>query len=224
MRLRRLLPLVALLLPGLAAAATPNPDRPSFSRTGFLIADRTVEMEGGFNWAANAPGGSLLPKLGLGRFEPRVGIDLYEGGATFTPGTKVGIVQNDGLGLAGQAHVQVPTGGGGTVGEAGAALTGVLAGGQVLQANLGVRTAIGSDGVTVVDTPLAALVGIPIGGLSIFGEGVWLLGADAPWMLNAGAGVTLTKSLVLDAALGWTVGSDTLSATAGLTANFGELL
>ncbi len=224
MRLRRARPLLALAAPGLATAAAPNADRPSFSRTGFLVVEDTVEMEGGFNWAPDAPSGSLLPKVGLGRFEPRVGVDLYPGGATFTPGTKVGIVQKEGLGLAGQAHVQVPTGGGGTVGEAGGALTGVLAGGQVLQANLGVRTSISSNGVAVVDTPLAALVGIPVGGFSMFGEAVVLLGQDSPWLLNAGFGVNLTKSLVLDGALGWTVGSETLSATAGITANFGELL
>ncbi|MEC7946186.1 MAG: hypothetical protein VX265_01380 [Myxococcota bacterium] len=225
MRSRRILPwAVALMSAAPAAAAPPNPDRPSFSRTGFLVADRSVELEGGFNWAAGAPAGTLMPKLGLGRLEPRVGIDLFSGGAAFTPGLKVGLLQQSGLGLAAHAHVGVPTGGGGTTGEAGGLLTGMLAGGQVLQANLGVRTTMSDAGVTVVDVPLAGLLGLPLGKRwSAFGEGVLLLRqADAPVQLNTGLGCSITQSMVLDTALSWTPGSNTIGATAGLTANFGQ--
>lgn len=225
MRTRRTLALaVGLAAAAPAAAATPNPDRPSFSRTGFLVVDRSVELEGGFNWAAGAPAGSLLPKVGLGRVEPRVGIDFFEGGAAFTPGVKVGLVQQSGLGVAAHAHVGVPTGGGGTTGEAGGLLTGVLAGGQVLQANLGVRTAMSDAGISVVDVPLAGLLGVPFGKRwSAFGEGVVMLRqAGTPVQINGGLGCGITKSMVLDTALSWTPGSGTIGATAGLTANFGQ--
>lgn len=216
---------LGLLLGAPALAATPNPDRPSFSRTGFLVEDRSVELEGGFNWAAGAPAGSLLPKVGLGRVEPRVGVDFFSGGAAFTPGVKVGLVQQSGLGVAAQAHVGIPTAGGGATGEAGGLLTGVLAGGQVLQANLGVRTALSDAGIAVVDVPLAGLVGVPFAQRwSGFAEAVLLLRqADPPVQLNAGLGCAITKSMVLDTALSWTTGTDTVGATAGLTANFGQL-
>jgi hypothetical protein len=226
MRTRRALALpLGLALAGPALAATPNPDRPSFSRTAFLVADRSVEVEGGFNWAAGAPAGSLLPKVGLGRVEPRVGVDFASGFAAFTPGVKVGLLQQSGLGVAAHAHVGLPTGGGAKTGEAGGLLTGVLAGGQVLQANLGVRTALSDAGITVVDVPLAGLVGVPLGKRwSAFGEGVLMLRqAGTPVQFNGGVGCSLTKSMVLDSALSWTPGSDTIGVTAGLTANFGQL-
>jgi hypothetical protein len=225
--MRRPRPLALALGLGLATpalAATPNPDRPSFSRTGFLVEDRSVELEGGFNWAAGEPAGSLMPKVGLGRVEPRVGIDFFSGGAAFTPGLKVGLVQQSGLGVSAHAHVGVPTGGGGATGDAGGLLTGVLAGGQVLQANLGVRTSMSDAGITVVDVPLAGLVGVPFGERwSAFGEGVLMLRqVSPPLQLNAGLGCNITKSMVLDTALSWTTGTDTIGATAGLTANFGQ--
>jgi hypothetical protein len=216
---------IALGIGSPALAATPNPDRPSFSRTGFLIEDRSVELEGGLNWAAGEPAGTLLPKVSLGRVEPRVGIDFFPGGAAFTPGLKVGLVQQSGLGVAAHAHVGVPTAGGGATGEAGGLLTGVLVGGQVLQANLGVRTTLSDTGISVVDVPLAGLVGVPFGERwSAFGEAVLLLRqVSPPVQLNAGLGCGITRSMVLDTALSWTAGTDTIGATAGLTANFGQL-
>jgi len=183
-----------------------------------------MELEGGLNFAPGAPAASLLPKLGLGRIEPRVGIDVDSGGIGLTPGMKLGIVQESGLAVAAHAHVGVPSSSGLT-GEAGGLITGVLAGGQVLQANLGVRTALTGSGVQVIDMPLAALVGLPLSQRwSTFGEVVLLTDrSSAPVQLNGGLGCALTRSVVADSALSWTPGSDTIGVTVGLTTNFGQL-
>ena len=222
---RTLLLIAGLAAAAPAAAATPNPDRPSFSRTAFLVAEQSLELETGLQFAPDAPIVSFLPKLGLGRLEPRVGIDVADNGLALTPGMKVGVFQKAGLAVAAHAHVGVPSYGGGLSGEAGGLVTGVLAGGQVLQANLGVRTRISDDGVQLSDMPLAALVGLPIGRRwSSFGEVVMLVDqASSPIQLNAGAGRTITRSVVADTALSWTPGSDTIGITAGLTANFGPV-
>lgn len=223
----RLLAFTALLLgPTVATAATPNPDRPSYSKTGVLIAPSTVELESGLLWSQGGAGASFLPKVGLGRFEPRVGVDVLSSGTLLTPGVKIGVVQKEGLGVAGHVHVAVPTqSGGGTTGVVGALATGTLAGGQVVQANLDMRTHITSSGAQIMDTPLSVLFGLPVGNrLSAFGEVVLAFrgGGAPPVFLDGGVGFALTKSVSLDAGLGWQTGSDTITATAGATANFGS--
>ena len=76
-----------------------------------------------------------------------------------------------------------------------------------------------------MDTPLSALFGLPIGErLSAFGEAVLMFngGGEIPVFLDGGVGYALTKSVSLDAGLGWQTGGDTITATAGATANFGS--
>jgi len=221
---RLLAALAGLIAAAPASGATPNPDRPSFSRTAFLVSSQSLELEGGLNFAPGAPTASLLPKLGLGRIEPRMGIDVDGGGIGLTPGMKFGIVQESGIAVAAHAHVGVPSYGG-LSGEAGGLVTSVLAGGQVLQANLGVRTALTGSGIQVIDMPLAALVGAPLSQRwSSFGEIVLLLNQDsAPVQLNGGLGYAITRSVIADSALSWTPGSDTIGVTVGLTANFGRV-
>jgi hypothetical protein len=223
----RLIGVTALILsPAVATAATPNPDRPSYSQTGVLIAPSSVELEGGLIWSQGGAGAAFLPKVGLGRFEPRVGVAVLNSGTLITPGVKIGVVQKEGLGVAGHVHVAVPAESGvGTTGVVGALATGTLAGGQVLQANLDMRTYITSGGAQIMDTPLSALVGLPVGKrLSAFGEVVLAFngGGETPVFLDGGVGFALTKSVSLDAGLGWQTGGDTITATAGATANFGS--
>lgn len=204
-----------------ALAATPNPDRPSFSRTGVLVAHRSAETEVGLNWSPAMPGLTVMPKLGLGRFEPRANLALTGSSFSVAPGMKVGIVQTSGLGIAG--HIEVGLGADQRPAEVGALATGTLAGGQTLQANVGVRTELGASGAVLQDMPIAGLVGFPIGKrASVYGEAVALLqNATSPTLFGSGFSIAVLDNCILDSGVSWSPGSQVVSATAGATVNLG---
>lgn len=209
-------------------AADTASDRMARAVNGVLVAPRSLEMEAGGAWEPEGASAPMRVKVGLGRFEPRVGVDLAalgSGSPGMHAGLKVGLIEDSAVGLAGYALSAVPLGWADVWwGETGAALTAQLDGGAQVRVNAAVALE-GGGGLAVSGAPLRGLVAVPVGRrLLPFGE-IEAVVSDgrADWALQAGLGVNPTDSLLFDVSAGWDIGLRTPVIQAGLTANVGKM-
>jgi len=226
-RLRWLLLLVAASAP--ASAAEPVPDRPFLTPSGALVAGRSFEVEAGGAWLGDRFGAPLRAKVGLGSFEPRLGVDLAglgSGAPGLNGGLKIGLVQQQGVQIAGYGQSVVPLGVADVwSGELGGALTAGLDSGAQVRLNAG-WALVGSGGRPVsAGAPLRGMVSTPLGRrLHPFGEVEAIVGQGVPdWTVQGGVGLQPTESLIFDAGIGWDLGQRTPLVQVGLTANAGGL-
>lgn len=220
-------PLVAAS--ALASAAEPVPDRPFLTPSGALVAGSSFEVEGGGAWMGDRFGAPLRAKVGLGLFEPRVGLDLAGLGAGapgLHAGLKVGLVQQQGVQIAGYGQSAVPLGyADAWSGELGGSLTARLDSGAQVRLNAG-WALVGAGGRPAsAGAPLRAMVSAPVGRMwHPFGEVEALVGSGPPdWTVQGGLGLQPTDSLVFDAGVGWDLGQRTPLIQVGLTANVGGM-
>ncbi len=229
--------MLVLALAAVASAASPNPDRPSVSRSGFLVSPDTLELELGAQWAAARSVPTTLKYSIAGKVEPRASANLagMESGApALEAGLKVALVDKEwGLALFGGSAVPV------SASEPyGATLQGLLTaplGGPVgLQVNSGVDVGgNGQGGLQLAGVPLVGAVTLaPLDRLSLFAElagHVIAPGCDGAQcvfgqvIVDGGVGVLLTEILVVDVGAGWDLGNQQPYATVGLAANFGHI-
>jgi len=222
--------LFAIAASGSAAiAATPNPDRPSVSRSGFLVAQNTLEMETGLAFQDRATTVPTTLKYNVaGVVEPRLSAD-FSGFDNGTPaleaGAKIRILDSTDIGLAAFAASAVPLGSEPWVGTAQALVTLPFDGGLSLQFNGGVL--LTPEGLGI---PLVGAFGFPItGNFSGFVEVAAVLAdgrcpgacASSSEVIDGGLAWGLTEILTVDAGLGYSLSDAQLFGAAGLTANFG---
>jgi len=219
------------LLSSSAFAAAPNADRPSVSRSGFLVADDTLEMETGLafqNRTTTVP--STLKYSIKGIVEPRLSADFSgfdTGNPALDAAAKIRLISTDDLGLALYAGSAVPLGGEEWVGTFQALATIPFESGVSLQFNGGLLfVEQGYAGI-----PLVGAFGFPIfGNFSGFVEVAVVL-ADAQCgngcpasngIVDGGLAWGLTEILSLDTGIGYDIDNGQLFGAAGLTANFGS--
>ena len=222
--------LFVILAAGSAAqAATPNPDRPSVSRSGFLVAQNTLEMETGLAFqdrATTVP--STLKYSVAGVVEPRLSADFSgfdDGTPALEAGAKIRILDNTDIGLAAFAASAVPLGSETWTGTAQALVTLPFDRGLSLQFNGGILFTPQGLGV-----PLVAAFGFPItGNFTGFVEGALVLAdgrcaggcASSSEVVDGGLAWGLTEILTVDVGLGYSLSDAQLFGAVGLTANFG---
>jgi len=210
-----------------ARADTPTPERPARSRTAVLVKTGTAEAEGGVAVTAGALSAPVLVKVGLGRVEPRAGLDaaaLGGPGAALEGGAKLSLVRGKGGALSGWLGTNVPLGDGAAwVGQAHLLGTTRTEGGLLLQGNLGVDLGAAGGRPATAGVPAAALLGAPVGKrVVLLGEGTVELRGGG-WALGGGARWALTRSLRLDAGAHWPLDGGPGTVTAGLVGNAGAL-
>lgn len=227
-----------LLLAGTALAATPNPDRPSVSRSGWLVAPDTLELELGFQWAAARSVPATLKYAISKVVEPRVSADLSgvnAGAPGLEAGAKFGLFQRSEFGFAVYAGSAVPVSTDEPwFGRVHALFTADLDGPFVLQVNAGLDLAgDGGGGVATDGVPLVGLFGwTPTGKLTLFAELAGKIGAPGcegatcaygRVVIDGGVGFQLTEILIVDAGAGWDLYAQQPYATVGMSANFGSV-
>ncbi len=220
-----------MLLAAAAWAATPNPDRSTVSRSGYLVAPDTLEMELGVRWADARSVPTTLKYSIAGVVEPRLSASLsgVEAGAPgLEGGAKVRLIDDGDYGLALWAGSAVPV----SAGEPWyGQLHGLLTIG--LDHGIGLQFNGGGDGVQFGGVPLVGVVSVaPTRKLSLFvelagrGVGPGCDGATCAYgnvIVDGGMGFLLTEILMIDGGAGWDLLADQPYATVGLTANFGSV-
>jgi hypothetical protein len=217
-----------LLLCGSALATEPVPDRPMATHSGYLIAARSLELEAGGRWQD----GFTVPariKLGAARIlEPRLAFDLsgVDGGHPdlWVEG-KVGLIQEEGIGLALLAGSAFPIADGerweGTL----RALMTLPFDRFSLRANLGGDLYYDGEGVRFGGVPMLASAHLPFtASVGAFLEAGTIAGAG--WdqaLLDGGLTWRLTEIMVLDTAVGWDIAAGSPFVQAGMTANLGRI-
>ncbi|MCB9696976.1 MAG: hypothetical protein H6738_09385 [Alphaproteobacteria bacterium] len=223
---------------GAALAATPNPDRPSVSRSGFLVAADTLELELGVAWADSRSVPTTL-KYAIGEWvEPRVSANLsgVEAGLpALEAGTKIRLVDDGDQGFALWAGSAVPVSTEeGWYGQLHGLYTTGLGHGFGLQLNGGVGVVgDGAGGVDFGGVPLVGALSVaPTRKLSLFAEvagrvvGPGCDGATCAYgnvVVDGGIGFLLTEILLVDGGAGWDLAAQQPYAQLGLTANFGSI-
>lgn len=217
--------LAAALGGATARADAPVPERPAQSRTAVLVKSGTVEAEGGVAVTGGSVAAPVLLKIGLGRVEPRIGVNaagLATPGSALTGGAKLGLWRGKGGALGGWLGTNVPLGDGAAwVGQAHLLGTTRTEGGLLLQGNLGVDLGAAGGRPAAVGVPAAALLGAPVGKRwVVLGEGTAELRGRG-WTLGGGARWSVTRSLRLDVGAHWPLGGGPGTLTAGLVGNAG---
>ncbi len=221
-----------------AQAATPTPDRPSVSRSGFLVAPDTLELELGARWAEGRSVPATL-KYAIGAVvEPRISANLAgveSGSPGLEAGLKVRLLDQGRTGVALYAGSAVPvTAEEPWSGEVHGLCTTDFGHGIGLQADAGIDL-VGEPGggVAFGGVPIAgALLIGPAARASLFAELAGEVGgpgcegrtcAFGQLVLDGGARFRLTEILVVDGAAGWDLAAQQPFATVGLAANFGSV-
>lgn len=230
MRLLSCLVGLACLGLGPAAAATePQPDRPMLTRSGLLVAGRSLELEAGGAWQDRGFAAPFRAKVGFGVVETRLGANLGgigQGAPGLAGGLKLGVLQKRSFGLAGYFDSAIPLGSSETwTGEAGGAITAAMEGGANLRFNAGILMDGSGGALTLAGLPLRGLVAIPVGAkLDPFAELQAIVGNGSPaWSMGGGLAFAPTEAVVLDVAAGWDFWDNAPRVQAGLTANLGQL-
>ncbi len=209
-------------------AAQPVPDRPMSTSSGYLVDARSLELELGGRWQQ----GFTVPariKLGAARiFEPRVGFDLsgVDGGHPdlFVEG-KVGLIQEEGIGLAVMAGSAFPV-------AEGEHWHGTLQGLMTvpferfaIRANLGVNLHADGQSIAFGGVPVTAAFELPFtSSVGAFFEGGTIV--NTGWdqaLLDGGLLWQITDILALDTAVGWDLGLGSPFVHLGMTANLGRI-
>jgi hypothetical protein len=229
--------LCVLMWGGVALAETPNPDRPSVSRTAHLVAPDTLELELGYLWANGNAVPALLKYSIAGVVEPRIGANLGGVGAG-TPGLegglKVRLIEEGKWGLAAYGASAIPVSADEAwTGNLHGLFTTGLGGSLSLQLNAGLDLAGTGDGIGLAGFPIVAAVGLaPTRKLSLFVESagkVAIPGCDdlqcayGNVIFDGGVGFLLTEILVVDGGFGWDLLNDQPFAQVGITANVGSV-
>lgn len=213
---------------GPALAGTPVPDRPTRSRSGRLVSAGSLEAEVGGGWSGDAAAIPLRVKGSNGRVEPRVSLDLGavgDGPPGLEVGTKLGVLQDRTVQVAGQVHSAIPLDGDIWTGEVGG-LVSLSKGGLEVRTDVALALE-GGGGLTTAGVPLSALVGwgssarwagFVDAGVTMFGGGV----STAPLVMG-GARWTPTDRLHADAAFGWDAEYGEPHAAVGIISNFGRM-
>jgi hypothetical protein len=222
-------PLLSLwLLAPSAAAAEPTPDRPSISRSGFLAAANTLEMEVGGRWQDGARSVPSTFKVSFGSVEPRLGFNLAGLDTEqlgLNAGAKFRFGDNPKAGIAGYVATAVPT----HSGEAWWATAQVLAtgrfdSGRSLQGNGGLLVGAANDELALIGVPLSVLLDQPVTRhTGVFGElGCVLDQGLQNWVIDLGAHWAPTNAMVADIGAGWDLGVEAPFVQLGLTGNLGK--
>ena len=220
--------LACLLISTPALATEPIPDRPLTSSSGYLVATRSLELEVGGRWQQ----GFTVParvKFGAAKvFEPRIGFDLSgvdNGHPALTVEGKVGLIQEEGIGLALLLGSAFPM-------AEGERWHGTLRGLMTLpfdrfaiRANVGGDLYYDGEGIAFGGVPLSAALELPFtASVGAFLEGGTIAGAG--WdqaLLDGGLAWRLTEIMVLDTAVGWDIGAGSPFVHLGMTANLGRV-
>ena len=223
-----ILTLACLLASAQALATEPVPDRPMSTATGYLVAARSLELELGGRWQQ----GFTVPariKFGAGKvFEPSVGFDLsgVDGGhPNLMVGGKVGLIQEEGIGLALLASSAFPIAEGerwhGTL----RALMTLPFDRFAVRANVGGDLYYDGEGIAFGGVPLSAALELPFtSSVGAFLEAGTIAGAG--WdqaLLDGGLCWRLTEIMVLDTAVGWDIGAGSPFVHLGMTTNLGRV-
>ena len=213
-----------------AFAASPNADRPSVSRSGFLVADDTLEMETGLAFqdrTTTVP--STLKYSVKGVVEPRLSADFSgfdTGNPALEAGAKIRLVSTEDVGLALFAASAIPLRTEPWYGTFQGLLTLPFDNGMSLQFNGGLLfVEAGYAGI-----PFAGAFGFPIAGnFSGFVEVAAVLGdaqcgggcAASNGVIDGGLAWGLTEILSVDIGAGYDLDDSQIFGATGLMANFG---
>jgi len=211
-----------------AEAAAPVPDRPTRSRSGQLVSSGSLEAELGGGWTADGATVPLRVKGSTGRVEPRATLDLGTVGAGapgLEVGTKLAVVQDRTIQLAGQFHSDIPLDGDIWTGEIGGLMSLYK---SALELRADVALALeGGGGIETAGVPVSGLVGWSASrrwagfvdaGVTLYGGGV----STAPLVMG-GARWTPTERLYGDVAFGWDAEVGEPLVSLGVATNFGRI-
>ncbi len=213
---------------GEAHAGAPVPDRPTHSRSGRLVSSGSLEMELGAGWNGEGATVPLRVKGSNGRVEPRGTLDLGtmgDGAPGLEVGTKLAIVQDRTVQIAGQVHSDIPLGGEVWEGEVGGLMS-LYKSGLEIRADVSLAL-VGGGGIDSAGVPVSGLVGWSVNnrwagfvdaGVTFYGGGT----ATAP-LIMGGARWKPTDRLYADMALGWDAEVGGPTAALGMATNFGRL-
>ena len=221
--------MIPLLWMAAAQAAEPTPDRPSVSRSGFLAAPGSIEMEVGGYWSEYGDAVPALVKLNLDPVEPRLGFNLAgvdQGSPGLSAEAKIRIGDSPHNGFAAFVGTAVPLSSEELWwGTTQMLFTGRLRSGGAVQANAGLLFHSPDTGIALDGVPLAFLYAHPVARhLDVYGELATVLddGFDR-WILDGGLRWGVTSALVGDAAIGWDLAVGAPFFQLGLTGNLGKL-
>lgn len=219
------------LLAAAALAATPTPDRPHVSRSGYLVAPSTLEMEAGASWSEAGHAAPALVKYAFEDYvEGRIGVDLasLDGAPSLEAGTKIRIVNNEDVGLAAYLASAVPTSSRERWHGTAQGLLTIPFEPAYVQLNAGALLVGAPGGVRFGGMPLAALAGVGFGRtFTGFAEVAALAGGECQGamcqgLVDVGVGWLLTDILRVDAGVGWDLDWGGPRVQAGLAANLGR--
>lgn len=218
------------LLASAALAATPTPDRPHVSRSGYLVAPNTLELEAGARWSESGASAPALVKYAFeDHVEGRISADLssLDGSPSLVAGTKLRVVGNEDLGLAAYLASAVPTSSREPWYGTAQALATLPLEPAFLQFNAGVDLVGAPGGVRFGGVPVAMLAGVGFAdAYTAFAEVAARAGggcrAVCSGVVDAGIGWLLTDVLRIDAGVGWNLDSGAPVVQAGLAANLGR--
>lgn len=214
-----------------ALAASPTPDRPHASRSGYLVAPSTLELEAGARWSEAGASAPALVKYAFEDFvEGRVGVDLasLDGAPSLEAGAKIRVLGNEDIGFAAYLASAVPTSSRERWHGTAQALVTLPLEPAWLQVNAGVDLVGAPGGVRFGGMPVALLAGVGFAKtFSAFAEvaakaGGVCSGAFCDGLVDAGVGWLLTDVLRIDAGVGWDLDSGAPMVQAGLAANLGR--
>jgi len=217
------------LLAFIAAAETPNPDRPTVAMTSGLVAADTFELEAGGLWSRdNGVGAPILLKYSFGGFEPRIGFDGANS-ASGAPGLNVGTKFHLDSGTAGTASAffgsAVPV----ATGETWSGSVQLLASTGVEQIGVLVNVGVAFEAegpFSVAGVPVALVVSLPpfIPSCGVFVESAAVLDQGlGQGVLDGGIACLVTEIVMIDTAFGYTMDDGSPFAQLGLAVNFGTL-
>lgn len=214
-----------------AFAATPNPDRPSVSRSGYLIAPGTLELESGLAWTRNLRAAPHTLKVAFGDpVEARLSADLaaFDVSPGLEAGLKVRVADTDDFGFCAFLGSAIPTMAGEPWAGTAQGLLTVPIDAWFVQGNLGVDLVAGDEpgSVRFGGVPAVVAVGRAFGPFSTFVEAAGTLGGGCDacgGVIDGGVGWLLTEILILDVGVGWDLDGAAPVVQAGLTANFGRV-
>lgn len=221
--------LLALWMPSLAVASAPVPDRPTQSASARLVASGSLEAELGANFTEYGTEVPLRIKGSTGKVEPRATLDLGSmgyGAPGLDVGTKLSLVEDRSVALAGQVRSDVPLDGEEWTGEVGGLFTVYNKQGLELRADVALAL-VGGGGIQSAGVPVSGLLGWGVSsrwagfvdvGVTFQGGGT----ATAPVMMGGGRWRP-TDILAGDLAVGWDAESGSPMAAVGMAANFGRI-
>jgi len=221
--------LLAVLMPSLAVAGTPVPDRPTQSGSARLVSSGSLEAELGANFSEYGTELPLRIKGSTGKVEPRATLDLGSmgyGAPGLDIGTKLSLVQDRTVALAGQARSDVPLDGEEWTGEIGGLFTFYNKHGLEIRTDVALAL-VGGGGIYSAGVPVSGLVGWSVSsrwagfvdvGVTFQGGGT----ATAPVMMGGGRWRP-TDMLAGDLAVGWDAETGGPMAAVGMAANFGRI-